>query len=78
MGSIHTPTITKQAWVVDIPVEVVRTLNVPEGSVALLYASDGNLSVDILPPPSPELIDEVNETWDELQGAFEEMKRRGD
>ena len=78
MGSINTPTLTKQGWVIDIPEEVLRTLNVPAGSVALLYAHDGNLSVDILPPPSPELIDEVNETWDELHGAFEEMKRRGD
>ena len=27
---------------------------------------------------SQELIDEVNETWEEFKDAFEEMKRRGD
>ena len=78
MNSLITPQQTTQGWVIEIPPEFAKALGLAEGSFALLHATDGNLAIEYLPPPSQELIDEVDETWEELKDAFEEMKRRGD
>ncbi len=78
MNSLITPQQTTQGWVIEIPSEFAKALGVAEGSFALLHATDGNLAIEYLPPPSQELIDEIEETWEELKDAFEEMKRRGD
>ena len=78
MSSLITPQKTDQGWVIEIPPEFAKALGVAEGSYALLHATEGQLEIEVLPPPSPELIDEVNETWEEFKDAFEEMKRRGD
>lgn len=78
MSSLITPLKTTQGWVIEIPPEFAKALGVEVGTFALLNAMDGNLAIEYLPPPSQELIDEVDETWEELKDAFEEMKRRGD
>ena len=78
MSSLITPQQTTQGWVIEIPPEFAKALGVTEGSFALLNASGGNLSIEYLPPPSRELMDEIDETWEDLKDAFEEMKRRGD
>jgi hypothetical protein len=78
MGSINTPTKTDQGWVVDIPAEITKSLGVAVGSVAVMHAKDGNLAIEILPPPSPELLEEVRETYEELKDTFAELKRLGD
>lgn len=78
MSSLITPQQTTQGWVIEIPADFAKALGVAEGSFALLNARDGNLSIEYLPPPSQELVDEVDETWEELKDAFEEIKRRGD
>jgi hypothetical protein len=78
MSSLITPHKTDLGWIIELPPEVTRALGVGEGAIGVLHPRDGNLEVEVLPPPSPELIDEVNETWDEFREAFEEMKRRGD
>jgi hypothetical protein len=39
---------------------------------------DGRLEVEIIPPPSPELIHSERETCEQFKEAFDEMKRLGD
>ena len=78
MDSLITPQKTDQGWMIEIPAEFAKALGVAEGSFALLHAKEGQLEIEILPPPSQELIDEVNETYEQFKEAFEEMKRRGD
>ena len=78
MSTIAIPQSTTKGWMLEMPREFAQSLGVDEGSFALFHARNGELTVEVLPPPSQELIDEVDETWDELREAFEEMKRRGD
>src|ERR1044071_4893577 len=59
MSSTTIPKKTDLGWVVDVPGEIARELGVAEGSIALLHAKDGRLEVEILPPPSMELIESV-------------------
>jgi len=51
---------------------------VAEGSIAILHAKDGRLEVEMLPPPSKELIESVRHTHEQFKDAFDEMKRLGD
>lgn len=72
------PQKTGQGWVIDIPSEFALELGVTEGSIALLHARQGQIEVEILPPPSPELEASVRRVFTKYKDAFEEMKRLGD
>ncbi|MDQ3011280.1 MAG: hypothetical protein M3X11_11325 [Acidobacteriota bacterium] len=78
MSAVLTPKKTERGWVIDIPGEMAQALSVADGTLALLYAVSGAIKVDVLPPPSPELIASVLEGCDEFDEAYREMKRRGD
>lgn len=78
MSNTNTPQKTDRGWVVHIPTEIAQTLNVAEGSVALLHTEGGQLEFEILPPLPPELSALVQETYEESREALEEMKRLGD
>ena len=72
------PQQTDQGWIIDIPADMAAVMGVEEGSVAVLYPKMGTIEVEVLPPPSPELIAEINETLEELKDTFAELKRLGD
>jgi bifunctional DNA-binding transcriptional regulator/antitoxin component of YhaV-PrlF toxin-antitoxin module len=78
MNTIHTPQKTDQGWVVDIPAELIQALGIAHGSQAVLEVRDDRLEVAILPPPSPELLEEIRETHAALKDTFAELKQRGD
>ncbi len=77
MNAVLIPKKTERGWVIDIPSEMAQALGVAEGAVALLYADDGIIKAEVLPPPPPDLIASVLEGCDEFDEAFREMKRRG-
>ncbi|MCI0392514.1 MAG: hypothetical protein MOB07_27600 [Acidobacteria bacterium] len=78
MSGLIAPQKTDLGWVVEISAEMAHALGIAEGSVAVLYGKEGNVGVEILPPPSPELMEEAHETYAELKETFEELKRLGD
>jgi hypothetical protein len=78
MSSTTTPQKTDLGWVVDVPNEIARALSLAEGSIAILHAKDGRLEVEMLPPPSSELVESVRQTYEQFKDAFDEMKRLGD
>ncbi|MEK6286353.1 MAG: hypothetical protein AABO57_11480 [Acidobacteriota bacterium] len=78
MSSTTIPQKTHLGWVVDVPDEIAQALGVAEGSIALLHANEGRLEVEILPPPSAELVNSVRRINEKYKDAFEEMKRLGD
>lgn len=72
------PQKTGMGWVIEVPAEIARELGVAEGSFAVLSAKEGRLEVEILPPPSQELVESVRLTSEQFKEAFDEMKRLGD
>jgi len=72
------PQKTDLGWVIEVPSEIAKVLGVAEGSFAVLSTRDGRLEVEILGPPSPDLVQSVRETCEEFKEAFDEMKRLGD
>ena len=78
MSAVLTPKKTDRGWVIDIPGDMAQALGVAEGALALLYADNGDIKVEVLPPPSPDLVASVLEGCDEFDEAYREMKRRGD
>jgi hypothetical protein len=63
---------------IELPTDITRAAGVSPGSVAVLYAEPGSLSVEILPPLSPGLKADVRRTCEEFRDAFEEMRQLGD
>jgi len=78
MSGVLVPQKSDIGWIIEIPHDLARSLEIVEGSIAILYGKNGNVGVEILPPPSPEFLDEVRETYEELKETFAELKRRGD
>ncbi|MCI0487319.1 MAG: hypothetical protein L0229_12055 [Blastocatellia bacterium] len=78
MSGLLTPQKTDRGWIVEVPPEMAETLGVAEGSLVALYAKEGTIEVEILPPPSPELKERVRQIHEKFKEAFEEMKRLGD
>ena len=78
MSSTTIPQKTDIGWVVDVPNEIAQALRVAERSIALLHANEGRLEIEILPPPSAELVESVRRLNEKYKDAFEEMKRLGD
>ncbi|MGH9766173.1 MAG: hypothetical protein ACREAB_01960 [Blastocatellia bacterium] len=78
MSGLLIPRKTDLGWIVEIPTEMAHALGIAEGSIAVLYGKDGNIGVEIFPPPSAELLEEAHETYAELKETFAELKRLGD
>lgn len=78
MTSITIPQKTDLGWVVDVPKEIAYALGIAEGSIALLHVKEGRLELEMLPPPSKELVESVRQTYEQFKDAFDEMKRLGD
>lgn len=78
MNSTTIPQKTDLGWVVDVPDEIAKVLGVAEGSIALLHVNEGRLEVEVLPPPSKELVESVGRSYEQFKEAFDEMKRLGD
>jgi len=78
MSSTITPQKSGLGWVVELPNEMARALDVPEGSIAVLHARNNHLEVEVLPPPPAELAESVRQTCEEFKEALDEMKRLGD
>lgn len=73
-------TLQKSAkgWIIELPEDFTETLGVEKGSIAVLYAGEGKIDVEVLPPPSPELEKSIDRIHEKYKDAFAEMKRIGD
>ena len=72
------PRKTDEGWIIDIPTDMADVMGIAHGSVGVLYPSRNSISIEILPPPAPELVSSVLETCEEFREAFEGMKKLGD
>jgi hypothetical protein len=78
MNTIETQVATYSSCVVELSPETMKQLGIALGSTVIMHANDGRIEVEILPPPSPALLTEIHETYEEMKDVFAEMKRRGD
>ena len=78
MSGILTPRKTGIGWVVEIPPEMAKLLNVEPGSIVVLYPKEGALETEILPAPSEELKEDFERLYDKYKETCEELKRIGD
>jgi hypothetical protein len=65
-------------WFLEMPPAMARTVGAAEDSFIAIYAKNGSLYVEILPPPSPEIEASVDRILEKYGEAFEELKRLGD
>jgi 3-deoxy-D-arabino-heptulosonate 7-phosphate (DAHP) synthase len=72
------PQKTDLGWIIEIPTEMAQSMEVEEGSIAILHAKAGTIEVEVIPPPSKELDRSVNRILGKYSEAFEEMHRLGD
>ena len=47
---------TDQGWIIWAPLDMADVMGVAPGSIVVLYPRKGGIEVEVLPPPSPELI----------------------
>lgn len=76
--SVLTLQKSEKGWIIELPEDFTETLGVEKGSIAVLYAGNGKIEADIIPPPSERLKDISKRIWEKHKEAFEEMKRLGD
>ena len=78
MSGTLTPRKTEIGWVVEIPPEMAKILNVEPGSIVVLYPKEGGLETEILPAPSEEMKADFERLYDKYKETSEELKRIGD
>jgi hypothetical protein len=69
---------SEKGWIVELPEDFTDTLGVEKGSMAVLYAGEGKIEADIIPPPSKKLKDLSRRISVKYKDAFGEIKRLGD
>jgi len=67
-----------RGWIEEIQGEMAEQLGVVNGSYAVFYRDSNRIRVEVFPPPSSELVEEVVKSDQEFRETFEEMKRLGD
>jgi bifunctional DNA-binding transcriptional regulator/antitoxin component of YhaV-PrlF toxin-antitoxin module len=79
MSETLTPIKTDNAsFVVPMPSDIAEAIGVEKGSNILLYVRDGTIALEVLPPASPEIKQNVNRLIKKYKETFEEMKRLRD
>lgn len=69
---------SEKGWIVELPEDFTDTLGVEKGSMAVLYAGEGKIEADIIPPASKKLKDLSRRISVKYKDAFGEIKRVGD
>lgn len=72
------PKRTEQGWLINLTSEITKAMGLPEGAKIMMYAEDGVIKTEILPPLSPELAQIAEEVFQDNLEVFEELKRLGD
>lgn len=66
-----------RGWTEEIQGEMAEQLGVADGSYAVFYRDSNRIRVEIIPPPSPELLESTLRIHEELKDVFAELKRLG-
>lgn len=66
------------SWLADIPENVIKALNLPEGSRVALTVKNGEVSGDLLPPRSDRMREISQRVFENNREVYEELKRIGD
>ena len=69
---------SNKGWIVELPEDFTDTLGVQKGSMAVLYAGEGKIEADIIPPPSSKLKNISTRIAEKYREAFEEIKQLDD
>jgi hypothetical protein len=68
----------EQGWSAAMPPEMAQAAGVAEGSIIVVHASPGQVSVEVLPPATESMKQEVREIAEKFRDLFGELKRHGD
>lgn len=68
---------SEKGWIVELPEDFTETLGVEKGSMAVLYAGEGKIEADIIPPPSQKLKDISKRISTKYKDTFEEIESLG-
>ena len=69
---------TEHGWALTMIPEMAEAAGVADGSIIVLHLQPGKVEAEILPPPTDEMKQAVQESIDKFGDAFAELKRRGD
>ncbi len=78
MSELLTFTRQEQGWAALMPPEMAQVAGVVEGSILVVHFNEGTVETEILPPVTNAMKQHAQRTLQKFQGAFDEMKRRGD
>ncbi len=78
MERIQTLETTYSSCVVELNSETRKQLGIADGSIVIMHSKNGEIAVEILPPPSPELEASSRRINEKYKDVFEELKRLGD
>jgi hypothetical protein len=78
MESIERLTTTYNSCEVKIDSETRKRLGIAENATAIMHSNDGRIEVEILPPPTPDLVAASDRLYKKYKEVSEELTRLGD
>ncbi len=78
MSAVLTPRKTETGWILELPAEMADAMKVAPGSFVVLYPKEGSIDMEILPPPSEELLADFERMYEKYKDTLAELERIGD
>ncbi len=78
MESVETLTTTYNSCEVKIDSETRKRLGIAENATVIMHSNDGRIEVEILPPPTPDLVAASDRLYKKYKEVSEELTRLGD
>ena len=78
MESIATLVTTYTSCEVKIDAETRKQLGIAQNAIVIMPSNNGRIEVEILPPPTPDLVAASDRLYKKYKEVSEELKRLGD
>ncbi len=78
MESIETLVTTYNSCEVKIDAETRKQLGIAPKAIVIMHSNNGKIEVEVLPPPTPDLIVASDRLYRKYKDVSEELKRLGD
>jgi hypothetical protein len=78
MESVEMLTTTYNSCEVRIDFETRKRLGIAENATVIMHSKDGRIEVEILPPPTPDLVAASDRLYKKYKEVSEELTRLGD
>jgi hypothetical protein len=78
MESVETLVTTYNSCEVKLDAETRKLLGIAQNATVIMHSNEGRIEVEILPPPTPDLVAASDRLYKKYKEVSEELTRLGD